>query len=396
MDTVNKSAYEVRPQYYSEITCNIWENWKWQQKYAVKDIETLKEIFPNFSSKQIKYTEEWLNRGYRFKLTPYLLSIVEKDTLGNPLLSDPLWRQFFPVFDFDNSNTNDEYSSENENWEIENEMITPIAQHKYDNRVIIYTADVCLGYCNYCLRSLQSNDEEEKHGGNVYWKETIEAISKIPQVEEVIISGGDPLVYDNKVLEGMLKDLRTIPSLKAIRIHSRAFVHNPYRIDLEYCQLLKQYNVTEMAVHISHKNEMTKEFLNVIDKIQINTKVLLLAQTPLIAGVNNSKEILYELFMELYSIGIKPYYLLHNMPNIPSATNQRTSVRDGVHLMRSLGRKISHPALPEYIIVHKTGKKTVPLELEGTSEFQYKQNDNGDSYIEFLNWKGNWVKYLDK
>jgi len=122
---------------------------------------------------------------------------------------------------------------------------------------------------------------------------------------------------------------------------------------------------------------------------------MLLAQTPLIKGVNDSADVLRELFMGLYVAGVKPYYLLHNMPNIPAASSQRTSVRRGVELMLSLKRHISNPAMPEYIIVGKTGKKTVPLELDGTPEFQHEKNSDGYPIIRFKNWKGEWVEYLD-
>ena len=99
--------------------------------------------------------------------------------------------------------------------------------------------------------------------------------------------------------------------------------------------------------------------------------------------------------MELYASGVKPYYFLHNMPNIPAAASQRTSVKLGLELMNQLGRKISHPAMPEYIIVHRTGKRTVPIESEGTPEFRYETDQDGHPIIRFKNWKGNWETYID-
>ncbi|KKR58426.1 MAG: hypothetical protein UT97_C0030G0001 [Parcubacteria group bacterium GW2011_GWC2_40_31] len=396
----NFDAFEHRPDNFHEIAREQWEDWRWQQQNAIRSYEQLEKVFLNIPEKQLLLAKEWERRGFRFQLTPYMQAIAEKDNEGNPLLTDPIWRQFFPAFDEllteQEQQAIDEYSPERENWEIAEEMLTPIAHHKYDNRAILYTADVCLGYCNYCLRSLQSKAKEETHGGKAYWQQTMEAIYNHPEIEEVILSGGDPLIYDNATIEKMLKDIREIPSVKAIRIHTRAFTHNPYRIDKEFGKLLKKYAVTEVAIHTTHPNELTKDFQESIDRIrESKARTLLLAQIPLVKGVNDDAELLHRFFMELYASGVKPYYFLHNMPNIPAAASQRTSVKRGLELMNRLGRKISHPAMPEYIIVHRTGKRTVPIEPEGTPEFRYETDQDGHPIIRFKNWKGNWETYID-
>lgn len=327
-------------------------------------------------------------------ITPYVAALVQKDEKGNPMENDPVWMQVFPRV---NGNVRpDEYSENNENWEIEEEMISPIAQHKYDNRVLVMTGDSCLGYCVYCFRSLQSNAQAEKHGGLPHWKETIEAIRQKPQVEEVILSGGDPLLFDNVKVEEMLGDLRGIAHVKAIRIHTRAWLHNPYRIDEGLCALLKKYEVTEMGVHTVHPQEITGDFVAAVDRIrQSGARTLLMCDTPLVRGINDDAEILHELFMNLYTSGVKPYYLSHNMPNIPSAGMQRTSVKEGVRLLNSLKRHISNPAIPEYILTHRTGKKTVPECEEGTPDFRYEKDQNGWPIVRFKDWKGSWEMYLD-
>lgn len=357
--------------------------------------------------------EEWEKSGFRFLITPYVAALVQKDARGNPLADDPVWRQVFPVFARESVTGNggeehaaggqnpagvrpDEYSKKAENWEIEEEMITPIAQHKYDNRVIIYTGDVCLGYCTYCFRSLQSNAPEEKHGGRPHWEATMDAVKARPQVEEVILSGGDPLIFDNANLEAMLKDLRAIEHVKAIRIHTRAWLHNPYRMDEDFCALLKRYEVTEMGVHTIHPREITEDFVEAVERIRASgTKTMLLTDTPLVKGVNDDAAVLHEMFMELYTCGVKPYYLSHNMPNIPFANQQRTSVRKGLLLWNALKRKISNPAMPEYIITHRTGKKTVPECEQGTPDFRYEKNENGWPVVRFKDWKGDWQEYFD-
>lgn len=391
-----KSAYNNRPTFFKEIKESQWSDWKWQNRNSLNSLKSLKQLFPNLPKRFFDFGEKWVRVGHKFKISPYTLSLIKVDEMGNPIDGDPIWNQFFPFFNIEECNRYDEYSSKNENWEIDDEMISPIAQHKYDNRVIIYAVDTCFGFCNFCLRSLFSDDKEEKHGGTQYWNETIEAIRNNSDIEEVILSGGDPLIYDNKTIEKMLKEIRSIAHIKVIRIHTRAWTHNPYRIDDEFVQLLKKYSVTEMAVHVAHSNEISKELIGAIEKIRTcGANTMLLSQTPLLKGVNYTSKILRELFMLLYSIGVKPYYLLHNMPNTPATSYQRTSVKTGVKLMRDIGRGMSHPAFPEYIIVHRTGKKSVPLNLDGDSEFIYDNTKKTQPLIKFLNWKGQWCEYLD-
>jgi len=389
-------AYQHRAECFRDVAEEQWNNWIWQQQNAVRNRFVLRKIFPRLSDGVLKVAEEWENRGFRFLVTPYVAALVEKDSAGNPAERDPIWGQVFPRGDEETVVRPDSYSKNSENWEIAEEMISPIAMHKYDNRVMVMTSDVCLGYCTYCFRSLQSNADEEKHGGKPFWKETIEAIRARPQVEEVILSGGDPLIFDNANMEEMLRDLRGVAHLKAIRIHTRAWLHNPFRIDEGFCALLKKYEVTEMGVHTIHPREITRDFVEAVGRVRASgARTLLMCDTPLVRGVNDDAEILHELFMELYTSGVKPYYLSHLMPNIPHAGGQRTSVREGLRLYNSLKRKISNPAMPEYILTHRNGKITVPECDEGTADFRHEQDENGWPIIRFKNWKGEWVTYVD-
>ena len=398
------SSYEKRLKIFLEVSLEDWTDWKWQQRNTLRP-QNIEKFFPNLPSNIKKQAEAWVKRGMRFQLTPYLLSLVQMDNLGNPLQNDPIWLQFFPDFEeiIDSDLVQirkkhpDEYSPNEENWEQDDEMLTPICHHKYEDRVILYTTDNCLSYCNYCLRSLASTADEEKHGGaQRYWQETMEKIKANPAIEEVILSGGDPLILENSKLQYMLEDIRKIPTVRAIRIHTRAWTHNPFRINDNFCRLLKEYDVTEMAVHMAHPREITTEFKEAVDRVRKSgARTMLLAQIPLIKKVNDDPTILRNFFMDLYTASVKPYYFLHNMPNIPAAASQRTTVKKGVQLLQQIGRKLAHPAMPEYIIVHRTGKRTVPLQAEGTLDFQYEKTQDGHPMIRFIDWKGNEEIYPD-
>lgn len=392
--TAGSYSFDRRPEYFRNVE-NEWYDWRWQLQQAVRDEERLREVFPTIPQHFVEAGATWRKRKLRYTLTPYMLALCERDKDGNPLESDPIWRQFFPLPEAALKGP-DEYSPAEENWEHKEEMLTPILHWKYDNRAIIYTPDSCLAYCNFCLRSLQSTAPQEEHGGRAHWKGTIEAIRNHPEIEEVILSGGDPLLYIDAVLESMLADIRSIPWVKAIRIHTRAWTHNPFRIDEEFCELLKKYSVTEMSVHVAHPNELSADFEDCVSTIrESGARTLLLSQQALIKGVNDDVAVLREHWMRLYTRGVKPYYIIHCTPNVPGARLQRTSVRKGVELMRQLKRHFSNPAVPEYIIAHHTGKKTVPESLEGAPDFIYAHRADYHPVVRFQNWKGNWCEYLD-
>ena len=372
-------------------TLQNWVNWKWQEQNAVHSVEKLLEVFPNLSN-HTKYSLQRASQHLRFKLTPYMLSLIQVDESQQPLLSDPIWNQFIPNLN-EETERQFEISDFEENWEMPEEMINPILQHKYLNRVNFRIQNSCLGYCMYCFEAKRVLDRfSSKESFKLkYFEDSLEYIKSHKEISEVVISGGEPLVLSNDKLKFFLSEIRKIPQIVAIRIQTRAFVHNPFRLDDELISILKQFDVTAMAFHISHPREISGDARKMIQRFSdLGCRTMLLSHIPLLKGINDSVEILSELFMKLYSLKIKPYYLLHAMPDTIGSKKFRTSVQKGVHLLKRIKRNFSNPALPEYVIVHKKGKHTVPLELSGTPEFIYK---NG--YIEFLNWKNEWCIYED-
>ena len=376
-----------------------WKDWHWQQRNSLRSSKDIRKFYPNFPESEIEQLAG-LEREYRFGLTPYLISLIESDEDENPKKDDPLYRLFFPETEVFKRESADGYNRVDSNWELKEDFPTPILQHKYPNKVLFRMTNSCLSYCNYCFEVARVSDKKIKKPttSNGLWQDSLKYIQEHPEIEEVIVSGGDPLIINNKTLEEGLKSIREIPTIKSIRIHTRTLTHNPYRIDKELVEALKKYRVTELGIHIAHPNEITddfKEALAQFDEYGYGS-ILKMAQIPLIKGVNDDPEVLHKLFMKLCAdCRVKPYYLIHDMPWTPGAAEYRTSVKKGVELMSAMKRKISNVAMPEYIIVHHTGKITVPLECDGTPEFQYSQNEEGHPIIKFRNWKGKWETYLD-
>ena len=366
-----------------------WTDWEWQQQNSISNAGMLLEYFPKLNRDVINYVKTSTNK-LKFKVTPYLLSLVKKDIEGLPLLDDPIWQQIVPSEKLFNSISQLDFNKMDINWEDPSEMINPILHHKYFNRAVLRIQNNCLAYCMYCFESRRTLDKSSNipQFNDVFLKEALEYLNVNKQIDEIILSGGEPLLLSNKYLKFILEEIRKIKNIKLIRIHTRTLTHNPYRFDNELIKLINNFDITSINVHFTHPNEVTNELEKIITNIRNKSNVILLAHIPLLKKINNDASILIKLFMKLYELKIIPYYLLHAMPNTLGSNIFRTKVIDGVKIMRKLKRKYSNPAIPEYIIVHKSSKHTVPFELEGTSEFQYH-----DGFIRFKNYKGDWCIY---
>jgi lysine 2,3-aminomutase len=381
-----------------------WNNWIWQQKNAIKDVRDLKEYFPNVDSKLFEKLYEYSGERIRFQITPYVLSQIPKEISHKDFVRNPWFKQFFPrgkIY----TQGHDAYNG-TDNWEKPEEFPTSNLHYKYTNRVLVRFRD-CLGYCSFCfeaLGTLEKKPVENKRFGFEDWEKSLKYIEDHPEIEEVILSGGEPLLNSDSKLERILREISNIkdkngkPKIRFKRIHTRAFTINPYRITPDLIQTIKDHRVNEIALDVAHPSEFTPEFEDAIWKIREGTgryAPLFVLHTPLFRGINDNTETLWELFSKSYEMNIKPYYLLHSMPHTLFADKERVSVRDGIKLIKPLWRTKSHIAIPEYIIVHYDGKKTIPLELGGTPEFQYLQDKEGNPVVRFKNWRGNWVEYPD-
>lgn len=369
-----------------------WVDWHWQQTHAVRDTESLARVFPGLDS-TIRARIDANSRRVRFQLTPYMLSLIRQESAGTPDLRDPVWKLYVPTYD-----PPDEHepvaSLLADNWELPEDMINPILQHKYDNRVNFRIQNRCLAYCAYCFEAKRVLDRDSKVRGfrDDLFLASLDYIRRNEGVREVVISGGEPLTLSNERLDAVLSAIRSIPQVLSVRIQTRAFTQNPFRVDEQFVQLLLKHDVTAIGVHVTHPAELSTEFQRALERLsRAGSRTLLLAQIPLLKNVNDSEQLLEQLFMELYAMKVKPYYLLHAMPETLGEDRFRTSVLRGVDIMTRLKRRISNPALPEYVIVHAKGKHTVPLEPQGTPEFQYLP----DGRVRFRNWRGEWCEYRD-
>ncbi len=186
-------------------------------------------------------------------------------------------------------------------------MTAPGLLHKYHGRVLLVTTGACAVHCRYCFRRHFPYTTANPRKGE--WGEAIDYIRSHEDIAEVILSGGDPLVLDNSVLQRLLALLEDIPHLQWLRIHSRLPVVLPSRIDKSLQHMLQRSRLrTTLVIHANHANEITEIEIAALQQLGM-AGITLLNQSVLLRGINDSVAALAALSKRLHDAGVLPYYL---------------------------------------------------------------------------------------
>jgi lysine 2,3-aminomutase len=230
--------------------------------------------------------------------------------------------------------------------------------HRYPDRVLMLVTTQCASYCRYCTRSRIVGDP-----GQTFKREEFEMqidyLKRTPQVRDVLLSGGDPLVLAPKILEELLSRLREIPHIEIIRIGSRVPVFMPMRVTQELCDMLEKYHPLWMNIHVNHPNEISAELAEATDRLT-RAGIQLGNQAVLLAGVNDNVHIQRDLVHKLVRIRVRPYYL-YQCDLVEGAGHFRTPVAKGIEIMEGLRGHTSGYAVPQYIVDAPGGGGKIPL-----------------------------------
>lgn len=220
----------------------------------------------------------------------------------------------------------------------------PNILHKYHNRLLFMLKSSCAINCRYCFRRHFPYDEVKS--GKSVWQQSIDYIAQHSEVEEVILSGGDPLMAKDHELDWVITQLEQIPHIKWLRIHTRLPVVIPNRITPEFCERLAKSRLGVVLVtHINHPNEIDEEFAQKIAPLR-QSNVMLLNQSVLLKGVNDSAEILKSLSDKLFSYGILPYYL-HLLDKVEGASHFFVPDDEAIEIYKTLQRIASGYLVPK-------------------------------------------------
>ncbi|HIF6299166.1 EF-P beta-lysylation protein EpmB [Klebsiella michiganensis] len=226
----------------------------------------------------------------------------------------------------------------------EQHSVVPGLLHKYSNRALLLVKGGCAVNCRYCFR--RHFPYAENQGNKRNWQQALEYISAHPQLDEIIFSGGDPLMAKDHELDWLLTQLESIPHIKRLRIHSRLPIVIPARITDTLVARIAASSLQVLLVnHVNHANEIDAAFRASMKKLRM-AGVTLLNQSVLLRGVNDNANTLADLSNALFDAGVMPYYL-HVLDKVQGAAHFMVSDEEARAIVRELLTLVSGYLVPK-------------------------------------------------
>jgi lysine 2,3-aminomutase len=342
----NTPFLSKRAPIYKDVPDEKWCDWRWQLSNRLNTVDEIARVLKLTDSERKALSAPNL---FRVDITPYFISLIDPD---DP--DDPVRRQIIPTAAemvpftsmMEDSLAEDRHSP------------VPGLVHRYPDRVLMLVTTQCASYCRYCTRSRIVGDPSATFSRTEFDLQ-IEYLKRTPQVRDVLLSGGDPLVLAPKILEEILSRLREIPHIEVLRIGSRVPVFMPMRITEELTQMLQKYHPLWLNIHVNHSNEITLDLAEACDRLT-RAGIPLGNQSVLLAGVNDNVHVQRELVQNLVRIRVRPYYL-YQCDLVEGAGHFRTPVAKGIEIMEGLRGHTSGFAVPSYIVDAPGGGGKIPV-----------------------------------
>lgn len=298
---------------------------------------------------------------YAVAVTPTLAGLIDP---ADP--ADPIARQFVP-----DAREIETLPEELED-PIGDEAHSPVAGivHRYPDRVLLKLVGVCAVYCRFCFRREMVGPGAETSLSEEALEAALAYVAAHPEVWEVVVTGGDPLIAAPRRLADLMRRLAAISHVKIVRFHTRVPIASPERVTPALVDSLRAAGLTTyVAVHANHARELGPEARAALARLA-DAGIALVGQSVLLAGVNDDADTLSALFRALVENRVKPYYLHH--PDLaPGTAHFRLPIERGQELMRALRGRISGLAIPTYVLDIPGGFGKVPVGpgyLEATPE----------------------------
>jgi lysine 2,3-aminomutase len=342
----NTPFISKRAPVYADVPDEQWNNWRWQLSNRINTVEEFERVIPLTDSERKALSAANL---FRVDITPYFISLIDPDDPDDPIRKQvvPTDAELVPFTAMmEDSLAEDRHSP------------VPGLVHRYPDRVLMLVTTQCASYCRYCTRSRIVGDPSATFS-RAEFEMQIEYLKRTPQVRDVLLSGGDPLVLAPKILEEILRRLREIPHIEIVRIGTRVPVFLPMRVTDELCDMLQKYHPLWMNIHVNHPNEISAELAAATDKLT-RAGIPLGNQAVLLAGVNDNVHIQRELVQQLVRIRVRPYYL-YQCDLVEGAGHFRTPVGKGIEIMEGLRGHTSGYAVHQYIIDAPGGGGKIPV-----------------------------------
>lgn len=333
---------------WQDVSEKDWTDWKWQTANKIKTLNQIKQV--------VKWIDgDIFNRVcdvFHFATTPYYLSLAD---LKNP--QDPILKQILP----DSKEIDEDFQEGAYLDPFLEDIKSPVPglTHRYPDRVLIRTTNVCSVYCRHCMRKRMFLEEERARTKQEF-ECMFEYIKKNREIHEVLLSGGDPLTLPNKKIDYILNSLQQIDHIHVIRLATREVVVNPFRFfDEGLLDILSRYDKVWVVTHFNHPDEITKYTKIAVNNI-LRAGVPVLNQTVLLKGINDDKHTIENLMRDLLKIKIKPYYLFHCDPT-KGVYHFKTGIDKGLEIMEHLRGRLSGIGIPVFAVDLLGGLGKIPL-----------------------------------
>lgn len=332
---------------WKDVSTKEWTDWKWQVRNRVMDVDTLAEVInlTDEEEAEIRGSMKYL----RMAITPYYASLMDPDDAH-----DPVRKQAVPT---SNEIRFKNYEMTDTVWETVDSPHEGLT-HRYPDRVLFLLTDQCSMYCRHCCRRRIVGQTDHQRS----WEEIKEGIDYIrgtPEVRDVLLSGGDPLMVSDEFLEKVVREIRKIKHVQIIRLGTRTPVVLPYRITPKLVKMLRKYHPIWLNTHFNHPNEITSQSKRAVETL-VDAGIPVGNQSVLLKGVNDCPTIMTKLCQDLTWIRCRPYYI-YQCDIAKGLEHFRTSTAKGVEIIESMRGHTSGFAVPEFIIDAPTGGGKIPV-----------------------------------
>ncbi len=344
------SQQELADKIDSGLSRSGWKDWRWQLRHAIRSLDKFEHLTGIRFGEEERASLERTFRKFPLSITPYYLSLIDRQNYRN----DPVFKQAF--------------GSVQELNRLDFELEDPLSEeqdspvqgitHRYPDRVLFHVSNICSIYCRHCTRKRKVGDVDYVPGKD-HLQEGIRYIARSPQVRDVLLSGGDPLMLSDAKLEWLLSEITAIPHVEIIRIGTRMPVVLPYRITDELVEMLGRYHPIWINTHFNHPRELTTSSREALSKLA-NGGFPLGNQSVLLADVNDCPRIMKSLVQELVRNRVRPYYL-YQCDLAEGLSHFRTPIGKGIEIMESLVGHTSGLARPTYVIDAPGGGGKIPV-----------------------------------
>ncbi|KQC11071.1 MAG: radical SAM protein [Methanolinea sp. SDB] len=326
----------------------------------ITSVDRIENLSENERNKLREVTER-----FAFRSNEYYLSLIDWDDPEDPIrkIIIPDTRELEDWGELDASHE-------------KNYTVAPGIQHKYMQTALFLAVDVCGSFCRFCFRKrLFMNDVDEIAKD---YSAGIKYIQNHPEITNVLITGGDPLILATPRLEALIAQIRKIDHVQIIRIGSKMLAFNPYRIlnDPALPDMIRRYSSPEKRIyimaHFNHPREITPQAIEALDLLR-DAGAIIVNQTPLLRGINSDPQVLAELFRKLSFIGVPPYYVFQCRPTLGNRLFEMP-VEEAYEIFEKAKTGCSGLAKrARFVMSHASGKIEVVGKTEGSTFFKYHQ-----------------------